>query len=167
MTNQLHQEKSTYLLERANQPVDWMTWSSDALQKAQSENKPLLISIGYSACHWCQTMSRENFEDSYVASLMNRHFVCILIDREERPDLDQVFMEAVQMFNQSQGGPSMFSVCLQENLLGRNIFPQRRQRRRHRTMAASSHSNIRTLSQASRRIGRERSKCNEKPRTFK
>lgn len=111
MPNQLLNENSPYLRQHANQPVDWMAWSLEALQKAERENKPILISIGYAFCHWCQTMSRENFSDSYVASLMNRHFVCILIDRDERPDLDQTYMEANRMFNQSAGWP-LHAFCL-------------------------------------------------------
>ena len=81
MPNQLHLENSPYLRQHS-QEINWATWSNAALSRAKEEDKPILLSIGYSACHWCQTMSRENFEDSYVASLMNRHFVCILVDRE-------------------------------------------------------------------------------------
>ena len=105
MPNHLNAERSSYLKQHANQAVEWMTWSQAALEKAHLEQKPILISIGYSACHWCQTMSRENFEDSYIASLMNRHFICILVDREERPDLDQLYMEAVRMYDQTAGWP--------------------------------------------------------------
>ena len=125
MPNQLKAEKSSYLKQHANQAVDWMTWSHAALEKAQSEQKPILLSIGYSACHWCQTMSRENFEDSYVASLMNRHFICILVDREERPDLDQVYMEAVRMFDQSAGWPlHVFCLPNGEPFWGGTFFPK-------------------------------------------
>ena len=105
MSNQLASEPSLYLQQHANQTVEWMTWSEEALNKAERQDKPLLISIGYSACHWCQEMSRNCFDDPYIAKLMNRHFICILIDREERPDLDHAYMEAVMMFNQSAGWP--------------------------------------------------------------
>ncbi len=125
MPNQLHREKSSYLRQHAKQAIEWMTWSPESLQKAKSEAKPILISIGYSACHWCQTMSRENFDDPYVATLMNRHFVCILVDREERPDLDQIYMEAVRMFNQSAGWP-LHAFCLPsgEPFWGGTYFPK-------------------------------------------
>jgi len=125
MPNQLLNENSPYLRQHANQSVDWMTWSLEALQKADRENKPILISIGYASCHWCQTMSRENFSDSYVASLMNRHFVCILIDRDERPDLDQTYMEANRMFNQSAGWP-LHAFCLPDGkpFWGGTFFPK-------------------------------------------
>ncbi|MDG1137915.1 MAG: thioredoxin domain-containing protein [Opitutales bacterium] len=125
MPNKLNTEKSPYLLQHSNQEIDWMTWSPEALEKASKENKPLLISIGYSACHWCQTMSRQNFEDSYIASLMNRHFVCVLVDREERPDLDHFYMEAIRMFNQSAGWP-LHAFCLPngEPFWGGTFFPK-------------------------------------------
>lgn len=125
MPNQLLNENSPYLRQHANQPVDWMTWSLAALQKADQENKPILVSIGYASCHWCRTMSRENFSDSYVASLMNRHFVCVLIDRDERPDLDQTYMEAIRMFNQSAGWP-LHVFCLPDGkpFWGGTFFPK-------------------------------------------
>lgn len=125
MPNKLQTEKSPYLLQHSKQEIEWMTWGPEALQKASEENKPLLISIGYSACHWCQTMSRQNFEDNYIASLMNRHFVCVLVDREERPDLDQFYMEAIRMFNQSAGWP-LHAFCLPtgEPFWGGTFFPK-------------------------------------------
>ena len=101
--NRLANEKSLYLRQHAQNPVDWHPWGAEALRLAAAEDKPLLLSIGYSACHWCHVMAHESFEDDYIARLMNKHFVCIKIDREERPDLDQIYMEAVQMLND---GPS-------------------------------------------------------------
>src|ERR671924_176297 len=95
--NRLSQETSPYLLQHAHNPVDWYPWGDEALQKAKSENKPILLSIGYSACHWCHVMERESFEDEKIAALMNESFVCIKVDREERPDLDDIYMNAVQM----------------------------------------------------------------------
>src|SRR5437867_10938976 len=89
MGNRLAQETSPYLLEHANNPVDWYPWGPEALAKARNENKPILLSIGYSACHWCHVMAHEPYEDSAVATLMSRDFVSIKVDREERPDLDQ------------------------------------------------------------------------------
>src|SRR2546428_5928515 len=105
MANRLAQETSPYLLEHANNPVDWYPWGSQALERARTEHKPILLSIGYSACHWCHVMARESFEDAATAELMNRLFVSIKVDREERPDLDQVYMRAVQGLTGSGGWP--------------------------------------------------------------
>lgn len=105
MANRLAQETSPYLLEHANNPVDWYPWGEEALERARRENKPILISIGYSACHWCHVMARESFEDPQIAALMNQHFVSIKVDREERPDLDQVYMRATQAMTGSGGWP--------------------------------------------------------------
>jgi uncharacterized protein YyaL (SSP411 family) len=105
MANRLANETSPYLLQHANNPVDWYPWGDEALQRAKDEDKPILLSIGYSACHWCHVMERESFEDEATALLMNEHFVSIKVDREERPDLDAVYMEAVQMLTGSGGWP--------------------------------------------------------------
>jgi len=125
MANLLCNQQSPYLLEHAHQPVEWMPWGRDALELAKSADKPLLLSIGYASCHWCSRMSEENFEDSYVASIMNRHFVCVKIDREERPDLDQTYMEAVRMFNQSAGWP-LHIFCMPDGspFWGGTFFPK-------------------------------------------
>src|ERR1700682_1689386 len=105
MANRLAQETSPYLLEHAQNPVDWSPWGAKALPGARTDNKPILLSIGYSACHWCHVMARESFEDEETAALMNRDFVSIKVDREERPDLDQVYMRAVQAMTGSGGWP--------------------------------------------------------------
>jgi len=105
VSNRLAQETSPYLLEHANNPVDWYPWGDEALMRARRENKPILLSIGYSACHWCHVMARESFEDPEIAGLMNRDFIPIKVDREERPDLDQVYMRAVQGMTGSGGWP--------------------------------------------------------------
>ncbi len=105
MPNRLAKESSPYLLQHANNPVDWYPWGPEALAKAQSENKLLIISIGYSACHWCHVMEHESFEDQEVARLMNERFVCIKVDREERPDVDKVYMDAVQLMTGRGGWP--------------------------------------------------------------
>jgi len=105
MGNRLAQETSPYLLEHASNPVDWFPWGEEALTRARTEHKPILLSIGYSACHWCHVMARESFEDPDTAALMNRDFVSIKVDREERPDLDQVYMRAVQGMTGSGGWP--------------------------------------------------------------
>ncbi|MFN3381539.1 MAG: DUF255 domain-containing protein, partial [Runella zeae] len=93
MSNRLLHETSPYLLQHAHNPVDWYPWGEDALTKARAENKPILVSIGYSACHWCHVMERESFEKEEVAAVMNAYFVCIKVDREERPDVDAIYMD--------------------------------------------------------------------------
>jgi uncharacterized protein YyaL (SSP411 family) len=103
--NRLAQETSPYLLQHAYNPVDWYPWGRDALDRAKSENRPILLSVGYSACHWCHVMERESFEDDETALLMNEHYVCIKVDREERPDVDAIYMEAVQALTQHGGWP--------------------------------------------------------------
>jgi uncharacterized protein len=104
-TNQLINETSPYLLQHAHNPVNWFPWGVEALQKAKEENKPILVSIGYSACHWCHVMERESFEDEATARIMNDLFINIKIDREERPDLDHIYMDAVQAMTGSGGWP--------------------------------------------------------------
>jgi len=104
-TNKLAEESSPYLLQHAHNPVNWYPWGEEALNKAKKENKLILISIGYAACHWCHVMEKESFEDEEVAAIMNEQFVCIKVDREERPDIDQIYMEAVQMMTGGGGWP--------------------------------------------------------------
>ena len=89
----------------------WLPWSEESLAKAKAEDKPLLISIGYAACHWCHVMAHETFEDEAAAAVMNEHFICIKVDREERPDIDQIYMEAVQMMTGGGAGRSTVSPC--------------------------------------------------------
>ncbi|WP_254412355.1 thioredoxin domain-containing protein [Dyadobacter diqingensis] len=103
--NRLSQETSPYLLQHANNPVDWYPWGPLALEKAKAENKPILVSIGYSACHWCHVMERESFEHDNVAEIMNEYFVCIKVDREERPDVDAVYMDSLQAMGTRGGWP--------------------------------------------------------------
>src|SRR2546421_6034097 len=103
--NRLAHEKSPYLLQHAHNPVDWYPWGEEAFEKAARENKPLFLSIGYSTCHWCHVMERESFENDEIARLMNERFVCIKVDREERPDIDHVYMSAVQMLAGQGGWP--------------------------------------------------------------
>ena len=104
-TNRLINETSPYLLQHAHNPVDWYPWGEEALTRAKSENKPILLSIGYSACHWCHVMEHESFENEDIAALMNENFINIKVDREERPDLDQIYMNAVQMMTHHGGWP--------------------------------------------------------------
>jgi uncharacterized protein YyaL (SSP411 family) len=105
MPNHLIHETSPYLLQHAENPVEWYPWGEEAFEKARRENKPVLLSIGYSACHWCHVMAHESFEDEQIAQLMNENFVNIKVDREERPDLDQIYMSAVQMMTHHGGWP--------------------------------------------------------------
>ena len=103
--NRLARETSPYLLQHAHNPVDWYPWGEEAFSRARSENKPVLLSVGYSACHWCHVMERESFESPEIAGLMNEHFVSVKVDREERPDVDDVYMKAVQMLTGRGGWP--------------------------------------------------------------
>ena len=103
-TNRLIDETSPYLLQHAHNPVDWYPWGAEALDRAKTENTPILLSIGYSACHWCHVMERESFENPATATLMNDNFINIKVDREERPDLDDIYQKAVQAFIGRGGG---------------------------------------------------------------
>jgi uncharacterized protein YyaL (SSP411 family) len=123
-TNALISETSPYLLQHAHNPVDWYPWGEEALNKARTEGKPILLSIGYSACHWCHVMAHESFEDEDIAALMNEHFVNIKVDREERPDLDQIYMSAVQMMTGHGGWPmTMFLTPEGIPFYGGTYFP--------------------------------------------
>lgn len=124
-TNALAHESSPYLLQHAHNPVKWLPWSKKSLQKAKDENKLMLVSVGYSSCHWCHVMERESFEDEEVAEIMNRHFICIKVDREERPDVDQVYMEAVQAMTKQGGWPlNCFTTPDAKPIYGGTYFPK-------------------------------------------
>jgi uncharacterized protein YyaL (SSP411 family) len=124
--NRLAQETSPYLLQHAHNPVDWHPWGSEALERARSEQKPIFLSVGYSACHWCHVMERESFENEAVARLMNEHFVNVKVDREERPDLDEIYMKAVQSLTGQGGWPmSVFLTPELEPFYGGTYFPPR------------------------------------------
>src|SRR5213594_577879 len=124
--NRLLQETSPYLLQHAHNPVDWYPWGEEALARAKAEDKPILLSIGYSACHWCHVMAHESFEDEDVAALMNDLFVNIKVDREERPDLDQIYQTAQAMLTQRSGGwpLTMFLTPDQAPFFGGTYFPK-------------------------------------------
>jgi len=123
-TNHLIHETSPYLLQHAHNPVDWYSWGDDAFQKAKSQDRPILLSIGYSACHWCHVMERESFEDEKIAALMNDLFVNIKVDREERPDLDEIYMNAVQMLTGRGGWPmTVFLTPEGKPFYGGTYFP--------------------------------------------
>ena len=124
MPNRLIDETSPYLLQHAGNPVDWYPWGEEALQKSRDEDKPIFLSIGYSACHWCHVMAHESFEDERTAAILNRHFVNVKVDREERPDLDQIYMSAVQALTGSGGWPmSVFLTPDGHPFYGGTYFP--------------------------------------------
>ena len=123
-TNALIHESSPYLLQHAHNPVNWYPWGKEAFEKAEAENKLVLVSVGYSACHWCHVMERETFEDSTAAAYMNEYFICIKVDREERPDVDQVYMNAVQLMTQRGGWPlNCFTLADGRPIYGGTYFP--------------------------------------------
>ncbi|MBL7734754.1 MAG: thioredoxin domain-containing protein, partial [Chitinophagaceae bacterium] len=124
MANRLIHESSPYLAQHAHNPVDWYPWGEEALERALKEDKPILVSIGYAACHWCHVMERESFEDAAVAAVMNENFINIKIDREERPDLDHIYMEAVQAMTGSGGWPlNVFLTPDKKPFYGGTYFP--------------------------------------------
>ena len=131
-TNRLAKESSPYLLMHAHNPVNWYPWGEEALKKAKDENKPIFLSIGYSSCHWCHVMERESFLDEEIAKLMNENFVCIKIDREERPDIDKIYMTSLYMYRRLSGQPpnggwplSMFLTPDSKPFFGGTYFPAR------------------------------------------
>ena len=105
MSNQLKDQKSPYLLQHAGHPVNWYPWCSRAFETARQEDRPVFLSIGYSTCHWCHVMAHESFEDEEIARILNRSFLCVKVDREERPDIDAVYMSVCQAMNGSGGWP--------------------------------------------------------------
>ena len=125
--NRLASESSLYLRQHASNPVNWVPWSAAAWAQARAESRPVIVSIGYSACHWCHVMERESFEDADIAGFMNRHFICIKVDREERPDVDRVYMEAMAQLTGMSGWP-LNAICLPDGrpFAGGTYFPPRR-----------------------------------------
>src|ERR1700740_658618 len=125
-TNKLIDETSPYLLQHAHNPVDWYPWGDEAFERAKAEQKPVVVSIGYSACHWCHVMEHESFEDEQTAAYMNEHFVCIKVDREEHPDVDHMYMDAVQAIGGSGGWPlNVFVTPGREPFYGGTYYPPR------------------------------------------
>ena len=126
-TNNLSSESSPYLLQHAQNPVHWQAWSEEVFNQAKKQKKLVLISIGYSACHWCHVMEHECFEDFEVAEYMNKHFINIKVDREERPDVDQIYMDAVQLMTQQGGWPlNCFATADGRPIYGGTYFPKRK-----------------------------------------
>ena len=125
-TNRLANEKSPYLLQHAHNPVEWYPWGPEAFEKARREDKPIFLSVGYSTCHWCHVMERESFENESMAELLNRHFVPVKVDREERPDVDRVYMTFVQATTGAGGWPmSVWLTPGLEPFFGGTYFPPR------------------------------------------
>jgi uncharacterized protein YyaL (SSP411 family) len=125
-TNKLINATSPYLLQHAHNPVAWEEWGAEALERATKEDKPILVSIGYSSCHWCHVMEHESFENADIAAIMNEHFICIKVDREERPDIDQIYMEAVQALGINGGWPlNVFLTPQQKPFYGGTYFPSK------------------------------------------
>ncbi len=173
MPNRLIDETSPYLLQHAENPVDWYPWGDDALNRAREEDRPILLSIGYSACHWCHVMERESFENEDIAALMNQNFVNIKVDREERPDLDAVYMEAVQMMTGSGGWPMTVFLTPEgrpyyggtyfppEDRMGMPGFP--------RLLAAASqayHTNKGEIERVTRQLAEQMGRSGQMPRGF-
>ena len=123
--NRLANETSPYLLQHANNPVDWYPWGDEAFERAREEDKPIFLSIGYSACHWCHVMEHESFENEAIAAIMNEHFINIKVDREERPDVDDIYMTAVQAMTGRGGWPmSVFLTPDLKPFYGGTYFPR-------------------------------------------
>lgn len=132
-TNKLINEKSPYLLQHAHNPVDWYPWANMAFNRAKEENKPIFLSIGYSTCHWCHVMERESFEDKEVARILNKDFVTIKVDREERPDIDAVYMSVCQAMTGSGGrvAADYFYDARTKAVFCRNLYPENRPLRQY------------------------------------
>src|SRR5262245_11053987 len=123
--NRLARESSPYLLQHAHNPVDWYPWGSEAFARAKKEKKLVFLSIGYSSCHWCHVMEKESFADAGVAKVLNEHFVCIKVDREERPDIDQIYLTALNVLGQRGGWPlSMWLTADGKPIVGGTYWPR-------------------------------------------
>ena len=154
--NRLASETSPYLLQHADNPVDWYPWGDEALARAREEGKPILVSIGYAACHWCHVMERESFEDPQIAALMNERFVCIKVDREERPDVDAIYMDAVQALTGRGGWPlNAFLTPEGAPFYAGTYFPPE-PRHGHAVVAAGRRRRRRGVARAARRDRRHR-----------
>ena len=173
MSNRLINETSPYLLQHAENPVDWYPWGEEALDRARGEDRPILLSIGYSACHWCHVMERESFENEDIAVLMNDNFVNIKVDREERPDLDAVYMEAVQMMTGSGGWPmTVFLTPEGRPYYGGTYFPPEDRGGMPgfpRLLAAASqayHTNKSEIERVTRQLADQMGRTGQMPRGF-
>ncbi|MBB6612200.1 thioredoxin domain-containing protein [Pontibacter sp. Tf4] len=151
--NKLIQESSPYLLQHAYNPVNWYPWGEEALQLARQQNKPILVSIGYAACHWCHVMERQSFENEQVATLMNSHFVCIKVDREERPDVDAIYMDAVQTMGIQGGWPlNVFLNPEAKPFYGGTYFPPKQWMQLLQTIAEAYQQNQQELDETAEEL---------------
>lgn len=126
MQNHLKNQTSPYLLQHAENPVNWYPWCKEAFERARTEDKPIFLSIGYSTCHWCHVMAHESFEDEEVADILNQHFISIKVDKEERPDIDSIYMSVCQTFTGSGGWPtSIFMTADQKPFFAGTYFPKK------------------------------------------
>ena len=159
-TNALIQESSPYLLQHAHNPVDWRPWSEEAWEEARATDKLVIVSIGYSACHWCHVMEHETFEDSAAAAFMNEHFINIKVDREERPDVDGVYMTAVQLMTQRGGWP-LNAVCMPDGrpVYGGTYFPRERWLQALQSVFDTRNQNPERVEELRSTIGRWRECC--------
>ena len=124
-SNRLQHETSPYLLQHAQNPVDWYPWGEEAFERAKDEDKPIFLSIGYSTCHWCHVMAHESFEDEEISELLNKYYVCIKVDKEERPDIDSIYMSVCQAFTGSGGWPtSIFMTAEQRPFFAGTYYPK-------------------------------------------
>ena len=125
MPNELQYETSPYLLQHAENPVNWLPWGDKAFRRAREEDKPVFLSIGYSTCHWCHVMAHESFENEEIAGILNRHFIPVKVDKEERPDIDSIYMAVCQAFTGSGGWPTtIFMTPEQEPFFAGTYFPK-------------------------------------------
>jgi uncharacterized protein YyaL (SSP411 family) len=153
--NELINSQSPYLLQHAYNPVNWYPWGKEALNRAQEEDKPILVSIGYSACHWCHVMEHESFEDEETANLMNEHFICIKIDREERPDLDNIYMDAIHVMGLQGGWPlNVFLMPDQKPFYGGTYFPNKNWKSLLHSIAEAYRKNHEQLVESAEGFGR-------------
>jgi uncharacterized protein len=153
--NQLIHSQSPYLLQHAHNPVEWYPWDVEALEKSRRENKPIIVSIGYSACHWCHVMEKESFEDEATADIMNAHFVCIKIDREERPDLDNIYMDAIQTMGLNGGWPlNVFLMPGQKPFYGGTYFPNKQWKELLQNIANAYENHYDQLAESAEGFGR-------------
>ena len=151
--NQLHQASSPYLLQHQNNPVHWLEWNEESLQLAKEQNKPLLISVGYAACHWCHVMAHESFEDEQIADLMNTHFICIKVDREERPDIDQIYMDAAQILTGRGGWPlNAFALPNGKPFYAATYFPKENWRKVLLNIADAYQNNYSQLADTAKKL---------------
>ncbi len=124
MKNRLNNQTSPYLLQHAQNPVDWFPWCGEAFEKAAAEDKPVFLSVGYSTCHWCHVMAHESFENQKTAEILNKYFISIKVDREERPDIDSVYMSVCQAYTGNGGWPmSIFMTAQQKPFFAGTYFP--------------------------------------------